>query len=539
MMVARIVGWLLIAAAIGLEGAEAIVAFNGGYFVGLPLGSYWMLLDPAGPEVVGVGTDAKLHTTIWEPARAILLHWPAWLVLGLPGLVLVVLCRLRQPTLKRRREDRKQLQLLAQSALLEEAGAPRLVRVAVSVVAITVFGLLGWSAVAHVSEVAVTEGEVVPSGSVRTVQHLDGGVVGEILVTEGQLVDAGQLMIRLDPARATAELEQIRARRVALELQAERLRAFADNRSADFSFASPRHHELVADNEAILAAQERMRRQQRRVIEIQIEERRAELNLHEVQVEPLKRQVTLLEQEEAVHRKMHSQGLEAKVLYLSVQRDLARIQGDFAALMARMRQSHQAIAEAESRLAELDSRLGNDAMTQLGAATGELAEVREAIAKLADKVRRTEIRAPVRGLVQNLIFVTVGGVIAPGGAVAEVVPVDEELIVETRIDPRDIGHLQPGQQATVKVSTFDFARYGGITGVLVALSATTFVDDQDETFYKGRIKLGRNHVGSDPSRNLVLPGMTVQADINTGDKTILQYLLKPVYRAFNSGFHER
>lgn len=532
MMVGRIVGWLLVALALLLAGMEAVWIVEGAPYRGLPLTAWWARLDPASLGPAGATLEGL------APPWDALARWPAWLVLAAPGLLLSTLCR-RRAGPGRRREDRKQLRFLSQSALLEEAGTPRTVRLAVSLIAVTVLAFLGWSALARVSEVATTEGAVVPSGSVRTVQHLDGGVVEEILVVEGELIEAGQLMVRLDPARARAELEQMRARRVALELMAERLRAFAQDRPADFSFADARHGELIADNAAILAAQRRARREQRRVIHMQIAERRAELDLHESQTEPLRLRVALVEEELELHRTMFDQGLESKVVFLSVQRDLARVRGEMAALTGRARQSREAIAEAESRLIELGSRLASDAMTQLGAATGELAEVREAIVKLSDKVRRTRVLAPVRGLVQNLSVNTVGGVIVPGGFVAEVVPVDEELIVETRIDPRDIGHLSIGQAATVKVSTYDFARYGGIAGVLVGLSATTFVDDRYGTYYKGRIKLARNFVGGDPSRNLVLPGMMVQADINTGEKTILQYLLKPVYNALDSGFRER
>lgn len=149
------------------------------------------------------------------------------------------------------------------------------------------------------------------------------------------------------------------------------------------------------------------------------------------------------------------------------------------------------------------------------------------------------MRSPVRGIVKGLKLHTVGGVVAPGEVLLEIVPMDEELIVETRISPYDIGHVQVNQPAKVKVIAYDFARYGAISGVLKSISASTFRDDDGVPFYKGIIDLDKNHLGDDPDTNLVLPGMTVQADINTGEKSILQYLLKPIYVSASQAFRER
>lgn len=161
------------------------------------------------------------------------------------------------------------------------------------------------------------------------------------------------------------------------------------------------------------------------------------------------------------------------------------------------------------------------------------------MAKLEDRANRLEIRAPVRGIVKGLQAHTIGGVIAPGALVLEIVPMDEELVVEARVATTHVGHVEVGQPVTVKVLTYDFARYGGIPGRLRSVSASTFVAEDETPYYKAVIALDRNYVGGDPNRNLVLPGMTVQADIKTGRKTLLQYLLKPVYSSIDEAFQER
>jgi len=175
----------------------------------------------------------------------------------------------------------------------------------------------------------------------------------------------------------------------------------------------------------------------------------------------------------------------------------------------------------------------------MGAVTAELAQVREAVAKRDDRANRLEIRAPVRGIVKELQAHTIGGVIAPGALVLEVVPMDKELIVEARVATTDVGHIEIGQPVTVKVLTYNYARYGGIPGRLRSASASTFVAEDETPYYKAVVELDRNYVGGNPDRNLVLPGMTMQANIKTGRKTLLQYLLKPAYSSINEAFRER
>jgi len=162
----------------------------------------------------------------------------------------------------------------------------------------------------------------------------------------------------------------------------------------------------------------------------------------------------------------------------------------------------------------------------------------EVIKKLEEQVDRLQIRAPARGLVKGLTVNTVGAVIQPGEKMMEIVPLGKKLEVQVKISPKDIGHLKIGQPVQVKFSTFDFSRYGAVLGRLDQISATTFSGNDGERYYQGHVSLGKDHVGNDPG-NIIMPGMTVMADIITGDKTILQYLLKPIHRAMKTAFTER
>ncbi|MBI4182757.1 MAG: HlyD family type I secretion periplasmic adaptor subunit [Proteobacteria bacterium] len=432
-----------------------------------------------------------------------------------------------------------QLRHLSDSVLLEEAGSPRLIRAAMLVVFLLVAAVVGWSAVSEVDEVAVSYGQVVPSGSIRAVQHLEGGIVAAILVRDGDFVEEGQVLVRLDPSSAQAELEQTRARWASLALKAERLRAFATDTESDFSFVDERYRGLVEDQKAILAASRSARASKISVLEKQIQQRRAELAILERQRGTVERQIKLFDEEMEMRKTLVDKGLNSRIVYLNIQREVNKAQGDLARVLGQVLQVREAAGEVEKRLADVTVQMKEEALSELGTTRAELAQVREALAKVEDRARRLEVRSPVRGVVKGLAVTSAGGVIAPGQQFLEVVPVEDELIVESRVTPRDVGHVSVGQPVTVKIAAYDFARYGAIPGTVRGISASTFAEADGQPYYKARIALARNYVGDNPRRNLILPGMTAQADIDTGQKTILQYLLKPIYVSVEQAFRER
>ncbi|MGB0671842.1 MAG: HlyD family type I secretion periplasmic adaptor subunit [Rhodospirillales bacterium] len=437
-----------------------------------------------------------------------------------------------------KRGDR-QARFLAQSVILEEGGSSRLVRVAMMTICLVIMGFIAWAAITEVEEVAVTSGEVVPSGQVQTIQHLEGGIIKEILVKEGDLVEAGQSLIRMEPSAAIAELQQARARYAGLLLKAERLRAVGTGREPDFSMVGPSFPDLVRDQTGIYESQLQARENKAQVLRDQIRQREADLSLYEEQQDTLLGQLRLLEQELELRQNLFDKGLTSKVVLLDIQRQVNTARGDVTNNRNEIDRTIETLEEARTRLAESQSDLREQALNEMGGVTQELAQVRENLTKLEDRVRRLEVRAPVRGYIKGLQTHTVGGVVPPGALLMELVPMDRELIVEVRITTRDVGHVQIGQPVTIKVVTYDYARYGGITGELQEVSATTFLDEQGEPYYKGIVKMDRAYVGFDPAHNRVRPGMTVQADVNTGKKTLLSYLLKPVTSSVSEAFRER
>lgn len=427
---------------------------------------------------------------------------------------------------------------LAQAVQLEESGTSPLIRFTMVMASVACLAFVTWAGFTHIDEVAVAEGEVAPVGSVKTVQHLEGGIVDEILVKEGELVDQDQPLVKLSPAASLSDLEQTRAREMALLLKSERLRAFAGSRDPDFSFAKGYEH-LISDNLAIYQGQVQARETARSVILAQIDQKRADMHVLENQ------QTTLREQVEAVHKIMSmkqelvDKGLISRVNYLDTRREVARLEGELNRTIGQTVTARDALREMEQRLADQQSTSLKQAMDDLGATVAELAQVQESIGRLEDKVKRLIIPSPVRGYVKGLTVRNQGAVIQPGGPVCDIVPVDREMKVEAKVMPRDVGHLKPGQRVKVKVTTFDFARYGAIWGELTAVSATSFLNEKGEPYFKAQVKLSKEYVGDDPSVHGVSPGMTVQTEIITGDKTLLQYMLKPIFTQMQQSFHER
>lgn len=427
---------------------------------------------------------------------------------------------------------------LAQAVQLEESGTAPLIRFTMVLASVACLAFITWAGFTDVDEVAVAEGEINPVGSVKTVQHLEGGLVDDILVKEGELVDADQPLVRLSPAAALADLEQTRAREMTLLLKSERLRAFVESRQPDFAFAKG-YERLIADNLAIWQGQVHARDTSRSVVLTQIDQKRSDLRVLENQQSSLREQITSLQQVMGMKEELVNKGLISRVNYLDAKRELARVQGELTRTVGQTVTARDALREMEQRLVDQQSTTHKQSMDELGVTIAELAQVQESIGRLEDKVKRLIIPSPVRGYVKGLTVRNQGAVIQPGGQVCDIVPVDREMKVDARVLPRDIGHVKPGQRVKVKVSAYDFARYGSIYGELQNVSATSFLNEKGEPYFKAQVRLEKAFVGNEPGVHAVTPGMTVQTEIITGNKTLLQYMLKPIFTQMQQSFHER
>ena len=422
---------------------------------------------------------------------------------------------------------------LTQSIALEETSLPDVLRAGVLLIGSMLVVFIVWAMFTHLAEVTTTAGQVIPSGYVQSVQHLEGGIVKDILIHDGDRVEAGQVLFQLDDTSAGADLGQMRARQQTLQAQAERLRQF----TATVNAQDPK--ELSNDDQAILKSMEESRDSQRQVLKEQIAQKENELKSLTATRVALAKNVALMDKENKIHQHLAEKGYGSELTALTSERQYNQMKGQLDDAENQENKAQDAIHEAQGRLLSLDADLKQQAMKTLGEVEGQLAETTKTLEKYEGTASRTTIVSPVRGIVKGLAVHTIGAVIEQGKVLCEIVPVDEELKVEALIPPSDIGQLHVGERVKVKISAFDYSRYGSVGGNLESISATTFQQQDGHAFYKAIIRLDRPYVGKDPSRNQISPGMTVSADIITGDKSVLQYLLKPIYVATEGAFHER
>lgn len=442
---------------------------------------------------------------------------------------------------------RSHTRYLVQAIQLEEEGGGSVVKLAIFAIALFFGAAISWASFTPVSEVTSAPGEVVPSASIYEVKHLRGGTIEAMAVRNGASVEKDQILMSLAPRIDTAELERLLTRRTSLRLQLERLQAILEHRRPDFTrilamderLATQRRTRLASRQHTIWLAQTDSLASELAIVDSQINQREQELKRQKEQVDSIRKEVRLANQQADIRRNLVEEGVVSRADLLSTLSRLAEVQSKLGQATASISVSEGALAEARQRRVETTARFNKENALQAGDIIEQLAELDKQVVSLQETVNRLDIKAPISGIVQDLAASGPGGVIEPGQVIMKIVPTGSELIVEAKIRPQDIGHVHLGQSARIKVTSFDSSRFGEIQGTLGQLSASTYLDYDQAPYYRAEIKLAKSWLGDDPKRMRVLPGMQIQADIQTGSKTIMEYLLKPVTRGFNESFRER
>lgn len=404
-------------------------------------------------------------------------------------------------------------------------------------VAIALVVLVVWAAFAPLDEIARGDGRVIPSQQLQTIQSLDGGLVEEILVREGQIVERGELLVRVDPVRFVASLGESRAQFLALTAEVARLQALTAGTEPQFAA------EVATEAPDLLAHEQRLYRssldelnEQQSVYQSQIEQREQELAEAQAAVQQYRNTLQLTQRELEVTRPLLASGAVSDVDILRLERQVATIEGEQSRARAAAARAQAAVSEGVNRKREVELTMLNRWQNQLSESRGRLEALSQAGQGLADMVRQAEIRAPIRGTVQRLHVNTVGGVLTPGREVVDIVPLDDQLMIEARIHPKDIAFIRPQQNAMVRFTAYDFAIYGGLSATVAHISADTITDERDNTYYLVRLITDDSGFADDL---LIIPGMTTQVDVITGKRTVLSYLLKPILRAGSQALTER
>ncbi len=423
--------------------------------------------------------------------------------------------------------------------VLEEGRAPNISKALLMICSGFITACVIWASVTQIRELTIAPGQVKPSGSIQLVQHLEGGLVADIVVSEGEIVEKGAPLIRLQPIAAQSDLGQVKVRVANLAIQKERLSALIDDRKPDFSKWQKDYAHLVSEQVTALEAIRNQREAERQTLVSRVETRDGEVASYVEQLENINNQARIQAEQLKIKQGLMAEGLTSKAVFLESKRLHERALGESLSLKGQLKTAQEALNEARIQLLELDTEYREKMTEERTRVSGEYSELAESLGKHEDRVARLLVRAPITGIVQELVPKAVGEVIKPGGLVAQVVPMDHELIAEVHIQPKDIGHVKVGDPAEVKVTTYDPARFGGIDGEVRKISASTFRTEKGEPYYKAVIGLSRKYVGLKQEAHQVLPGMVVNAEIVTGAKSLTRYLLKPVYRSLDSAFTER
>lgn len=406
------------------------------------------------------------------------------------------------------------------------------------VIAVTFFIL--WASLTQIDEITRGNGEVVPSGENQMVQNLEGGIVKEILVKVGDSVTKGQPLLKIDNQKSEAQRDSTNIK--ALELEAKMIRLMAEAEGKEFQ-VDPKIEKsmplLIANERSLHQSRQRQFNAKIRSLQDQKKQKEQELKENKQKMIHLKRTESLIDEEVRMMKPMVAQGVKSKVAFMKLQREQSKVAEDLSSAKNAIPRIEAAISEAKNNIEEAQSEFQNEAKKELNEVTAEAMRIKESSEALGDQIDRTLVRSPINGVIQKFYIHTVGGVIKPGEDLVEIVPTDDALWLEVKIKPSDIAFVYPGQKTVVKFSAYDFAIYGSLDGEVVHISADTVKDEKENSFYTIHIKTTKNHLGSDAKPLKIIPGMTVNVDIMTGKKSVMDYILKPILRAKQYTFTER
>ena len=397
-----------------------------------------------------------------------------------------------------------------------------------------------WASFAEVDEITRGSGEVIPFGENQVIQNLEGGIVQAIDVQEGDRVTAGEILLKIGNSESYS---QYASNELTLgELQAKAYRLYAEANDKPFVAEATEDPELASliELERNLYMTDKVQFEaQDSVIVQQIEQKKHELTEAEKKVEHLETALSLVNEEITMTEPMVEEGVKSRVDFLRLKRDANDIHERLTAARLSMPRFQSVITEYRKKREENRLLFKSKAQSELTKVSAEIERIKANKTALSDQVERTVVRSPVDGIVQRLFVHTISGVVKPGEDLVEIVPSDDNLYLEVKIKPSDIAFIHPGADAMVKVSAYDFAIHGGLKGTVISISPDTVTDEQGDTYYKIHIKTEKNFLGSPEQPKKIITGMTVDADIVTGQKTVMQYILKPILKSKQYVFSER
>ena len=397
-----------------------------------------------------------------------------------------------------------------------------------------------WASVARLDEVAVASGEVVPQGQTKIIQHLEGGIVRELSVRDGAEVKAGDPLLRLALGTGLVNRAELQVRRDGLALRRARLAAEASGGEIVFPpGAAGRQPQLAASERAAYDGRKRELATAASVLAEQLSQRESETRELQARDAALAAELKINREKLQISTDLLKDGLTSRLEHLDAQQAVGRITGERRGITAKIAKAVASVAEARARLKELGEKFASQVRDELGTVEIDLRRADELMAEATEQKGRTEIRSPIDGTVKNLRYNTIGGVVRPGEPIMEIVPERDRLVIEARLDPADRGYVRAGQAAVVKLSTYDFVRYGGLDGRVVRIAPDTDNSTTGRTFFRVVVETDRTWLGEEKGALSISPGMEATVDIKTGRRTVIDYLLRPILKLRSEAFRER
>lgn len=400
--------------------------------------------------------------------------------------------------------------------------------------------LIFWASKAEVDEITRGEGKVIPFHQLQRIQNLEGGIVSEILVQDGDVVKEGQILLKINNTTSKSSYEEAKLR--LNELRAKFFRLNAESSGKSFVYNQKKYPELKEQSTYEKSLFETNKEQLEKSLEVLSEQKKQKRNeLSELKAKIIQQQkaVELMGEEIRITKPLVKKGLVSEVEFLQISRELNSLSGELKASKLAIPRIESQIKEFDTKSEEVILEYKNRAKKELNEVVAEISRINETNEALSDRVKRTFVRSPVTGTVQQVLVNTIGGVVQPGMDLIEIVPTQDNLLVEAKIKPSDIAFLRPQLNAMVKFTAYDFSIHGGLKGKLTHISADTITDEKGESYYLVRIKTAKNYLGSSSKPLPIMVGMTAGVDIITGKKTILDYILKPILKAKQNALRER
>jgi membrane fusion protein, adhesin transport system len=397
-----------------------------------------------------------------------------------------------------------------------------------------------WANFARLDEVATAPAEVVPQGQVKVIQHLEGGILREISVRDGQKVKSGDPLVLLDLGASGLDRRQIMIQIDGLLLRRARLIAEAAGLKPEFpDDIAKRYPDLTESQRKSYLSRSRQLASALSVYKSQERQRRQEMSELIARRKSARDNLKLLRERYAMSTELVEKSLVSRMEHLALQSEVKALEGQLDQIVPAIPKLRAAIREVTERSRQAMLIFRRAAAEELGETELALARNRELLTRAADQVKRTLVKSPIDGVVKNLRFFTIGGVVGPGDPIMEIVPSGESLIIEGRLNPTDIGYVSVGQRATVKLSTYDYIRYGGLDGTVETVAADTSVDRSGNSFYKVVVRTEKSYLGNIEGSLPIIPGMQATVDIHTGEKSVIDYLITPVLKLKSEAFRER